>query len=345
MIMRFVLSGCLALSLAGCGEPKVSAPSETPPRPAKLLAVVTNEDGLARQFPAQVEADDKALLSFRVSGVIESMPIKAGMDVAKGQVLAALDSQQYQLQLDKARAQYQLAQVQFNRAERLHNNKVIAEQRFDEARSALSEAAASLEQAQTNLNYTQLKAPYAGTVSLRMKEENEFAQAQAPVLHIQSKDIINVSFQLPERYFHYFAQHADNLVPSVSFDTHPSRQFPAQFKEIDTEADPKTASYHVTVSLNRPDAINVLPGMAAKVHATIPTKSQTQVPQSAVLETNEGTAVWRVGDNGEVKLTPVTLREGKVVSGLENGEVIVATGVSALKEGDRVKAWVKERGL
>lgn len=259
--------------------------------------------------------------------------------------MAALDSQQYQLQLDKARAQYQLAQVQFNRAERLHNDKVISEQRFDEARSALSEAAAGLEQAQTNLNYTELKAPYAGTVSLRMKERNEFVQAQSPVLHIQSKDIINVSFQLPERYFHYFAQRVDTLMPSVSFDTYEQRQFPAQFKEIDTEADPKTASYHVTVSLSRPEAVNVLPGMAAKVHVTIPTQSQTHVPDTAVIQTKSGAAVWRVGEKGEVSLAPVTLKQGQVTSGLKNGDVIVATGASALEEGDRVRAWVKERGL
>ena len=345
MIKRSLLAFCATLALFGCGEPTISSPSKTPTRPAKLLTVVTDDEGLTRQFPAQVEADDKALLSFRVSGVIESMPIKAGMDVKKGQVLAALDNQQYKLQLDKARAQYQLAQVQFNRAERLHNDKVISEQRFDEARSALSETAAGLEQAQTNLNYTELKAPYAGTVSLRMKERNEFTQAQSPVLHIQSKDILNVSFQLPERYFHYFAQYLDTLTPSVSFDINEQRQFPAQFKEIDTEADPKTASYHVTVSLNRPDAVNVLPGMAARIHVTRPTQSQTQIPATAVVQSDAGNAVWRVSENGEITLMPVTLKNGKITAGLDNGDVIVATGAGALEPGDRVRAWVKERGL
>ncbi|OOE96133.1 efflux transporter periplasmic adaptor subunit [Salinivibrio sp. MA351] len=345
MIKRFVLASCAALILFGCGEPAISSPSETPTRPAKLLTVLTNDEGLTREFPAQVEADNKALLSFRVSGVIESMPIKAGMDVKKGQMLAALDNQQYSLQLDKARAQYQLAQVQFNRADRLHNDKVISEQRFDEARSALSEAAAGLEQAQTNLNYTELKAPYAGTVSLRMKERNEFTQAQSPVLHIQSKDVINVSFQLPEHYFHYFAQHLDTLTPSVSFDTYEHRQFSAQFKEIDTEADPKTASYHVTVSLSRPDAVNVLPGMAAKVHVTIPAQSQPQIPDTAVVQSDSGSAVWRVNEDGEITLVPVVLKNGKITSGLDNGDVIVATGAGALEAGDRVRAWVKERGL
>jgi RND family efflux transporter MFP subunit len=340
-----VLVCAVTLLLSGCGEKATSAPSETPARPAKLLTVAIGHEGITRQFPAQVEADDKALLSFRVSGVIESMPVKAGMDVNQGDILAELDGQQYRLQLDKATAQYQLAQVQFNRADRLHNDKVISEQRFDEARSALSEAASGLEQAQANVNYTQLKAPYSGTVSLRMKEVNEFARAQEPILHIQSKDIINVSFQLPERYFHYFSQQAKQLTPFVTFDAYGDRRFPAQFKEMDTEADTKTASYRVTVSLMRPQAVNVLPGMAAKVSVTIPTDTETAIPDSALVTKGEDLGVWRVDPQGVVSFTPIRLEDGKVSDGLENGDVIVATGAGALQEGDRVRAWVKERGL
>ncbi|WP_025744565.1 hypothetical protein [Salinivibrio costicola] len=85
--------------------------------------------------------------------------------------------------------------------------------------------------------------------------------------------------------------------------------------------------------------------MAAKVHVTIPAQSQPQIPDTAVVQSDSGSAVWRVNEDGEITLVPVVLKNGKITSGLDNGDVIVVTGVGALEAGDRVRAWVKERGL
>lgn len=340
---------CLAFlsifALAACEEKQV-APPEIESRPAKLLTVVIGEQGLNRVFPGTVQADDKAVLAFRVSGQLVDIPVKAGQEVQKNQELAELDKDDYGLMLAKARAVHELALVQFDRATRLRKDRVISEQDFDKASSALSEAKAQLEQAQANYNYTTLKAPYSGTISLRLKEENEYVGAQTPVMHIQSNDIINVSFQLPERYFSYFTGTRNEVMPQVEFDAYKGTKYISEFKEMDTEADAKTGSYRVTVSLPRPQQVNVLPGMAATVYVDIPSAQQSVVPNTAfVKQANGQIGVWKVGENGEVDLTDVTVEDGKITAGLNSGDVIVETGIGSLKPGDKVYPWVKERGL
>ncbi|WP_281543875.1 efflux RND transporter periplasmic adaptor subunit [Grimontia sp. SpTr1] len=345
--MKKTLSLALvSLYLTGCSEePPIPEPEA---RPAKLMTVAIGDSDVVREFPGTVEADDEAVLAFRVAGEIVDIPVVAGQDVVTGDALAELDKDEYSLLLQKAKASYQLAKVQYDRAVKLKKTNVISAQDFDKAKSSLNEAQAGLDLAQSNFNYTTLKAPYTGTISLRMKEKNEFANAMEPVMHIQTKDVINVSFQLPERLISFFDQENDSThsKPRIRFDAYPNQEFEADFKEVDTEADATSASYRITVSLPRPENVNVLPGMAAQVFTSITASSHNKLPETAVEASDAGTYVWRVADSGAVSRVQVELGEdNKLEAGLNNGDVIVVNGLSSLEEGMVVFPWVKERGL
>ncbi|MEZ9524339.1 efflux RND transporter periplasmic adaptor subunit [Enterovibrio norvegicus] len=344
-MQRTLTIAFISLSLIACSEePPVPEPEA---RPAKMMTVSIGDGDINRTFSGTVEADDQAVLAFRVSGEITDMPALAGIDVVAGDVLAELDKDEYGLLLAKAKASYRLSKVQYDRAVKLKKTNVISEQDFDSAKSSLSEAKAGLDLAQSNFDYTTLKAPYSGTISLRVKERNEFVGAMEPVMHIQTKDVINVSFQLPERLFQYFNSESElqSHQPLISFDTYPGSSFPATLKEVDTEADTTTASYRITVTLPRPDNVNVLPGMAAQVTATLPGASQNIIPDTAIENDGDSTLVWRVGEDGKVSKVSVSLENNKLVGGLESGDTIVINGINSLDEGMVVYPWVKERGL
>ncbi|MDD1792344.1 efflux RND transporter periplasmic adaptor subunit [Enterovibrio makurazakiensis] len=343
--MKRTLFFAFLFSLGGCSEePPVPEPDA---RPAKLMTISIGEGDVMRTFPGMVEADDKAVLAFRVAGQILSMPAFSGEDVAEGKVLAELDKAEYALLLEKAKSIHALATVQYQRAVKLKKTNFISAQDFDKAVSSLNEAKADLELAQSNFNYTTLKAPYGGTVSLRVKEKFEYVNAMEAVMHIQTNEVINVSFQLPERLFKYFASGGEAMrhFPSVSFDAYPDQVFPAEFKEVDTEADSTTASYRITVSLPRPDGVNVLPGMAAEVSTSLPVSAQNTLPSSAIDNSGGMTSVWRVEEGGKVKNVPIVLNGEVLESGLSDGDVIVVNGIQSLEDGVVVYPWVKERGL
>ena len=345
MRYRFFAALFTCLALIGCKDDK-SAIAEPESRPVKLQSVSVGNNESQRAFPAIVEAGDKAVLAFRVSGQLASVDVHPGQFVTKGQILATLNSDEFSLLVKQAQAQYDLANVQFKRDKELRKKNVVSELDYDTSKANLKQAKASLDKAISNLSYAKLIAPYDGHLSLSMVENYEYISAKQPVMHIQSAKLINMTFQLPDYLLARFQGHAENINPTVAFDTLTNQTFPAQFKEIDTEPDSKTSSYKVTLSMARPEGSNIMPGMSGRVTIVLPHGNAGAIPMRAIITEDNKDYVWRVDDNQQVVRTEVILdNNNRVISGLEDGDVIATSGVSELQSGQKVRSWIKERGL
>ncbi|SQD77029.1 efflux RND transporter periplasmic adaptor subunit [Moritella yayanosii] len=341
IIATTVVAGLL---LSGCSEKQVVIP-EPDSRPVKLQTVDVGIKDTFRTFPGIVEADDKAVLGFRVSGVLSSMDVRPGENVVKGQTLASLNQDEFLLQVEQAQANYELASVQFKRDAKLRKTNVVSELAYDISKAKRNQAQATLSKQESNLGYATLVAPYDGTLSLSLKENYEYVMAKEPVVHIQRAGIINVTFQLPEQLLARFNNEYSRR-PTVIFDTLPGEEFPAQFKEIDIEANPTNSSYKVTLFMDRPEGKNILPGMAGAVRIALPKGSAGAISSQALMRKGDSIFVWQVDDQGIVHKREIELDEkGRVTKGLNDGDNIAISGVSELREGQKVRSWVKERGL
>ncbi|WP_318497445.1 efflux RND transporter periplasmic adaptor subunit [Photobacterium leiognathi] len=333
------------VALIGCKKDKATV-KEPESRPVKLQSVSVGDNESLRSFPAIVEAGDKAVLAFRVSGQLNNVQAHPGEFVRKGQTLATLNPDELSLLVKQAQAQYDLANVQFKRNSQLRKTNVVSELDYDASKANLKQAKAALDKAKSNLSYAKLIAPYDGHLSLSMIENFEYVAAKQPVMHIQSAKLINMTFQLPDYLLARFQGHAEEINPTVAFDALANRTFPAQFKEIDTEPDSKTSSYKVTLSMARPEDSNIMPGMSGSVTIVLPHGNAGAIPTRAVITEGNKHFVWRVNDKQQVERVEVTLdKNNRVISGLNDGDVIATSGVSELQAGQKVRSWIKERGL
>ncbi|QTG88606.1 efflux RND transporter periplasmic adaptor subunit [Vibrio furnissii] len=332
--------------LHGCSRELPPVP-EPESRPAKLTTVSVGNNEFTRQFPATSEAGDRAVLAFRVPGQLQSIDVNAGQAVKKGDVLATVNPDEYALLEKQAKANFVLADVQYKRYQKLRQDKVVSEQDFDQAQANHNSARATWEQAKANLSYTQLLAPYDGTISIIPAENFEYVAAKQGVMNIQTNQILKVIFLLPDRLLNRFASgDGSDVQASMVFDSFPDMTFPLQFQEIDTEADPQTGSYKVTMVMERPTDVGILPGMAGSVKASVAKGSASTVPVTALFEQDGQQFVWRVDSDGVVSQVPVELNEQRqVLNGLNDGDQIVISGVSSIEAGIKVREWVKERGL
>ncbi|WP_422767410.1 efflux RND transporter periplasmic adaptor subunit [Photobacterium leiognathi subsp. mandapamensis] len=333
------------VALIGCKEDKATV-KEPESRPVKLQSVSVGDNESLRSFPAIVEAGDKAVLAFRVSGQLNNVQAHPGEFVRKGQTLATLNPDELSLLVKQAQAQYDLANVQFKRNSQLRKTNVVSELDYDASKANLKQAKAALDKAKSNLSYAKLIAPYDGHLSLSMIENFEYVAAKQPVMHIQSAKLINMTFQLPDYLLARFQGHAEEINPTVAFDALANQTFSAQFKEIDTEPDSKTSSYKVTLSMARPEGSNIMPGMSGSVTIVLPHGNAGAIPTRAVITEGDKHFVWRVNDKQQVERVEVTLdKNNRVISGLDDGDVIATSGVSELQVGQKVRSWIKERGL
>ncbi|WP_340677464.1 efflux RND transporter periplasmic adaptor subunit [Paraglaciecola sp.] len=347
----------LMVVLMGCQEPPQLAVTPA----VKLVKVITLSDegaGKYRNFPAIVEATENALLAFRVSGQLKQLLVLPGAVVQQGDLLAKLDPTDYQLALESAQANYDLALSQFKRAEQLISQQLVSRSGFDESKAQLQVTDAALKVAKTNLAYTELHAPFDGQVAQRFVQNFENITAQQSILALQKNKDIDIAIQLPEDFLANIDK-TTQYQPEVRFEAQKKSVFRAKLKEYDTEANSATKSFKVVFSLPTPTDFNVLPGMSATVSIELNKVMKTNVegwniPAQAIfaetLNNEKHSYVWLVNDDNILELTKVTLggiheKGFTVISGLKYGDRIVAAGVQMLNAGDAVRVWQKERGL
>ncbi|HDY82521.1 MAG TPA: efflux RND transporter periplasmic adaptor subunit [Halieaceae bacterium] len=326
-----------------------SSPAQELFMSVKVFTLKTDTASESRIFPGRVDAGDSALLAFRVGGQLRELKVLMGDSVKEGAVLAELDPTDYQLNLNARRAEFDLAQLEADRASALFAQQLISEDHYDTARTVLATSRARLEQAREQLSFCKLAAPFAGAIAFTYVMPSEVVAPQQPILNLQDTSTLEIQFNLPMR-FQPLLEGKDGAVFAVAFDLMPGVLLDARHKEVNMQPDPDTNSYPVTLLVDPPDDFSARPGMPVTVHLHHRTLSggRWMLPREALFErSGEKARVWRIEPSKmTIHKVVVELGEGGVLlKGLNPGDRIVAAGVDRLREGQRVRPWVREGGL
>ena len=189
-IIFLVQSIVLILLLSGCENEQLDLEREEIIRPVKTMTVKYPEQNSWREFPAVVESARQAELSFKIKGTLKSLKVKESQKVDKGQILAELDTTDYQIELNSAKAEFETAQANYKRGQQLIERKVISQADFDELRSKFVSAKSKLETAKQNIIYTQLRAPFSGEITKRFIDTYMEVAPQQPIYNLQDLSLI-----------------------------------------------------------------------------------------------------------------------------------------------------------
>lgn len=359
--LNVVLS--VGLLLTGCLEQTDSSDAQTeqkvPARPAKIVAAVSSQQEARREFPATIEASKHSNLAFRVSGQLQKLPVQAGDQVKKGQMLAQLDQADYRNALADRQARYDLAKTQFDQIKALIAKKYASKTRLDEARAGLKAASAALSSARDNLSYTTLKAPFDGVVARVDVDNFQPVQAQSTVIRLQDAGgELEVQFSVPESLVSRWNTQAkiSSLCGMVRLDSLPGQGFKACYKKHDSVPDNVTRTYRVVFAMPNKEGLPILPGMSVNLDLNLdgflrhqPDQNLVSLPLEAVFDRSGRQYVWQVNDQMQAVLkevTPVRVVGSQILlEGLEAGEQIIAAGVDFVQAGQSVYPLKKERGL
>ena len=160
-------------------------------------------------------------------------PTEASL-VQQGDLLARLDPSDYQATVNQTRAQYDLAVAQFKRAAELIDRQLVSQSEYDQRDALMKVRKSNLTQAQNNLEYTHLIAPFDGVVARRMAENFENVAAGQVVLILQTKKMIDVTVDVPEsivaRVERVRAERQPKSV-QIRFGSSSDRTYAAEYKE------------------------------------------------------------------------------------------------------------------
>ena len=334
------------LVLAGCDKKAPASATPEAARPALIQEVGAADAAAKPRFPGRLRAAKRAELSFNVPGFVTEFGLTEGSRVRAGQVVARLDDAVFKARVNAAQSEFDRAKTDLERYQRLWETEfAVARSEVDDRRSRLEAARTNLAAAQQDLSDTVIKAPFAGVVTRRRLETFASVQAKQPIAELQDLDSLEVVIHVPQRLLRNEGSRAEAL---AFFEERETLTVPVVLKSYATEADPQTQTYEVVLTLkSRPPGLTLLPGMSVTVlpfaAKSAPVDGVLSIPLTAIsVDAAGGKFVWIVGTDGLVKrrdVVPGEVRGGdvSVTSGLKAGERIVTAGVSALREGMKVR--------
>src|SRR3954462_11157110 len=369
---RLVISGTIGLAGLSLAALTLSRAEEKPPAAPPLQAVTVapvpqREIAEWDEFTGRLEAGDQVEIRPRVSGYIQRVSFTEGREVRKGEVLFQIDPRPYQAELARAEAELEraksaasLAASDVQRADKLVQAQAISREEYDSRTSAEAQggasvkaAAAAVETARLNLEWTRVHSPINGRVSNALVTPGNLVEAASPatlLTTVVSLDPMYVYFDSDEQtYLRYAAMAKSNgtnwrtarLPVYLGLANETGYPHEGRLDFVDNQVDPNTGTIRTrAVFSNTSRALT--PGLFARVKLVGTHKNKAVLVRDAAIGTDQDRKfVLVVGAGDTLAYRPVVpgrLADGLriVDSGLQPGERVVVNGLMRVRPGLKV---------
>ncbi len=328
-------------AFTGCKNSNTDAPqTET----IKYVKVETIEDGITRNrmvFNGKIKEKSLTALSFRVGGPLAELAVETGDFVRAGQVIANIDKRDYELQVQTTKAQFTQVEAEYKRYKQLVEQDKIPANTFERVQSGYLMAKTAYENAQNQLNDTELKAPFSGYVFEKFVENHQTVGPGLPIVSVidnsKLEAVVSVSESQLQRVHHDKESFLTVSNAGVS-------SLPVKLLSVGEKAQ-KDGLYEVKFSFKNTDELDVAPGMTAEVTMLCDAQDNNiTVPGSAIFHEKTFDYVWVLNpstnkvEKRKVDISAV-VSGGKaaIEAGLKSGEQVVTAGVHYLVDGQQVK--------
>ena len=355
------------LLLVACdGDDKKKSAGATPPPFVKAVRLERMDVPLYATFMGQTQGSRSAAVKPQVSGILVKRFFREGAYVKQGEVLFEIDDAPYQAALRQAEGQLSEAvstldnaRREYERVRKLYASNAVSLQERDSAQAAWKSAQGRRESAQAAVNearirlgYCRVEAPFSGFTSREVTRTGNLVGTDSTLTFINQSDPMDVEFSVPSvelfsmrdmeskgRAVSYGEGSAAalSLLDGTDYDHQGSVVF------LDTQVDSATSAVRARARFPNAEG-RLLPGEFVIVRVGgAKLVGAVMIPQEAVMQTEQGTAVYALDDENRAHLAPVTLGPAfgssfLLEKGLEHGQRIVVQGQNKVTAGQTVRA-------
>lgn len=321
---------------AGCNDPaEKPATLSLPPVEVQVEPLTESLVPVQVELAGTVQAVEHATLSARVAGQVVELPVQLGTKVNKGDLLVKISAAEINARLVQAETQLAQAQRNLARESRLLEVDASTRETVKTLKELVQINEAARREAQAMLGYTEIRAPFAGTVTDKRIEVGDLASPGAPLLKLENGTAFEVVIQVPEAQSHSLnlESRLPLLVPTAGL------ALEAQVREISPSVDPISRTTQIKLAL--PAAPELRSGQFARV-ALIDSRAQTLMINRAALRQNGQMQQVFVAEQGLARMRLVRTGaefEGRIeiLSGLQAGDQVVISAIESLQDGQPLK--------
>jgi membrane fusion protein, multidrug efflux system len=340
-----VLGGIKGLQI----ERMIAQGKQFSPPPEPVNTAVVRQETWESLITAvgSLEAVQGVIVTAELPGKVERIELEAGTKVKAGDLLLQQDISTETAQLRSAEAALTLTEIEIDRKRKLLAQKTISRSEYDNAEAQFKQAAAQADTIRATIKKKTIRAPFAGRLGIRLVNVGQVLKEGEPIVSLQSIDPIFVNFSLPQQQL---AQVEPGLSVRVTADALPGQALEGKITAINPQVDAATRNIRMQATMTNPEE-RLRPGMFVTVTVVLPVRQDLlAIPATSVLYAPYSDSVFvveeqkdekngRVGKTVRQQFVRLGERQGDyvaVLSGLEEGQTVVSTGVFKLRNGQSV---------
>ncbi|MEH6512398.1 MAG: efflux RND transporter periplasmic adaptor subunit [Maribacter arcticus] len=298
------------------------------------------------ELQGDVSTKQNVLIYPEMAGTLQKVYVNEGDRVSKGQLLATIDDGGMSSQLSQLKSQATLAKTTFERQERLWKQNIGSEIQYLQAKTNYESSENMVSQAQSQLGKSSIRAPFSGIIDNVIKDQGTVvAPGQgSEVFRLVNLSDMFIEVEVPETYLGSVVKGKEALVyfPVLG------DSITTKIRETGNFINPSNRSFEVEIPVPNKEG-KIKPNLTAKVNLNDYTNENAiLIPTSIISENAEGdqyvfVAMEPNADN-EAVVKRTIISTGKtqgakieVLTGLEDGNLIIKEGARSVKDGQKVK--------
>ena len=335
---RFPFSLLLAFALTTLGCRRAHKEAEEVPK--YLVTNPLRKDAeLTREYVAQIRAKQHIELRALEKGYLQGTFVDEGKQVAKGTRLFQIMPMMYQAELQKAAAEAEVAQVEYNNTKLLADKNVVSSSELALSKAKLNKAAAQVSFATTQKSLTELRAPFDGIVGRFQARMGSLLDEGDLLTTLSDNSTVWVYFNVSEsEYLDYKStpHAADAPVKLVMANGEPFDQ-PGKVETIEADFNNENGNLAFRATFANPSGL-LRHGETGKILVAQALKNALLVPQKATFDVLDKKFVYVVDENNVVHSRPITVRAElpqlfAIATGLTETDKVLVEGLRKVHDG------------
>ena len=330
LIGLIVISSCIRIDKGESSDMKLVKTAQV-----RQIPVI-----MQKHFPGVVKENEEVDLAFRVAGPIQKIYVKEGDYVKKGQIIAQMDTRDYEVQKNAVEAQATQIESEYQRIEELNSRKSVADNDYEKMKAGKEMIEAKLKNANDQLNDTKLYAPFSGYITKINFKEGELVNHGTPIASLIDLSTLKVDVDVPASLLLM----KDKITNIECYqESIPGKKFPLSLVTNNIKANNNGLYKFYLQHKPTPDT-DLAPGMNVSVIISYKARENDilSIPLNAVFEEEGKSYVWIVNDsivNKKMVETCNVIRKGEIgiTNGLKENQEIVVGGLNLLKDKETVK--------
>lgn len=274
-------------------------------------------------------------IAAETTGKVVRVGVREGSQVSTGSLIAQLDTELLEAQLQSALASYDNAALTLKRYEQASNG--VTKLQIDNARTQLLTDKAQIDQLRKQISMCSIKAPFSGIITSKSFELGAVVSAGVQMAQLTDISSLKLEISVPEKNIMQFKK--DQALTVVT-DVYPAEKFKGHVDMIAAKAD-ASHNYTVKILVSNNAAAALKAGMYGRISFNDVTTGQAiSIPRSALVGSSSRPQVFVI-ENGIAQLRDIVTGSGnetsiQVTAGLQPGEVIATGGLINLTQGSKV---------